>query len=48
MRYIMEDKKYSFKTAFDTKTGMYVRTGILDKEGNDTEERDYVYQTTSP
>ena len=36
MRYIMEDKKYNFKTAFDTVTGMYVRTGVLDAEGNDT------------
>jgi len=36
MRYIMEDKKYSFKTAFDTVTGMYVRTGVLDADGNDT------------
>ena len=36
MRYIMEDKKYNFKTAFDTVTGMYVRTGVLDAGGNDT------------
>ena len=36
MRYIMEDKKYNFKTAFDTQSGMYVRTGILDENGNDT------------
>ena len=36
MRYIMEDKKYNFKTAFDTVTGMYVRTGVLDEDGNDT------------
>ena len=36
MRYIMEDKKYNFKTAFDTVTGMYVRTGVLDADGNDT------------
>ena len=36
MRYIMEDKKYNFKTAFDTGTGMYVRTGVLDADGNDT------------
>jgi hypothetical protein len=32
----MEDKKYNFKTAFDTVTGMYVRTGVLDADGNDT------------
>ena len=36
MRYIMEDKKYNFKTAFDAAIGMYVRTGVLDGEGNDT------------
>ena len=36
MRYIISDKKYNFKTAFDTNTGAYVRTGILDKEGKDS------------
>ena len=36
MRYIIEDKTYRFRTAFDTETGMYIRTGILDEEGNDT------------
>lgn len=36
MRYIVEDKKYKFKFAFDTETGAYVRTGILDKDGKDT------------
>lgn len=36
MRYIIEDKKYHFKSAFDTRTGAYVRTGILDKDGKDT------------
>lgn len=36
MRYIISDKKYNFKTAFDTNTGVYVRTGILDKEGQDS------------
>jgi hypothetical protein len=36
MQYIIEDKKYNFKYAFDTKTGAYVRTGILDENGNDT------------
>ena len=36
MRYIIEDKKYHFKSAFDTETGAYVRTGILDEEGQDT------------
>lgn len=36
MRYIIHDKKYKFKYAFDTKTGGYVRTGILDDNGEDT------------
>ena len=38
MRYVIEDKKYNFKTAFDTETGAYVRTGILDEFGKDTGE----------
>ena len=36
MRYIINDRRYHFRTAFDTKTGVYVRTGVLDKNGNDT------------
>lgn len=36
MKYIIEDKKYNFKFAFDTDTGAYIRTGILDEQGNDT------------
>lgn len=36
MRYIIDDKRYHFKSAFDTESGAYVRTGILDKNGNDT------------
>lgn len=36
MRYIIYDKKYHFKSAFDTETGAYVRTGILDENGKDT------------
>ena len=36
MRYIVEDKKYNFKYGFDTETGAYVRTGILDENGRDT------------
>ena len=35
MRYIIEDKRYCFKSAFDTETGAYVRTGILDENGID-------------
>ena len=36
MKYIINDKKYSFMSAFNTVTGAYVRTGILDKDGKDT------------
>lgn len=36
MRYLIKDKKYKFVSAFDTKTGAYMRTGILDENGNDT------------
>lgn len=36
MRYIIEDKKYHFKSAFDTETGAYVRTGVIDENGKDT------------
>lgn len=36
MRYIIRDAKYRFHSAFDTVTGAYVRTGILDDRGNDT------------
>lgn len=36
MRYILYDKRYHFKSAFDTETGTYVRTGILDENGKDT------------
>ena len=37
MRYIIDDKQYHFKAAFDTETGTYVRTGILDENGKDTD-----------
>ncbi len=36
MKYIIDDKKYHFKSAFDTETGAYIRTGILDNSGKDT------------
>ena len=36
MKYIINDEKYHFKSAFDTETGAYVRTGILDRNGKDT------------
>ena len=36
MKYIIDDPKYHFKSAFDTDTGAYVRTGILDQAGRDT------------
>ena len=36
MKYIINDKKYRFASAFDTETGSYVRTGVLDEKGRDT------------
>lgn len=36
MRYVCEDKRFYFKYAFDTVSGAYVRTGILDENGVDT------------
>ena len=36
MRYAFTDEKYHFKYFFDSKTGAYVRTGILDENGRDT------------
>lgn len=36
MRYKIIDEKYNFVSAFDTDTGAYVRTGVLDSEGKDT------------
>ena len=38
MKYIIHDTKYRFKTAFNTKSGAYIRTGILDEKGKDTGE----------
>ena len=31
MKYVINDKKYHFKSAFDTVIGAYVRTGVLDE-----------------
>ena len=36
MKYIIKDERYRFLSAFDTETGAYVRTGILDENGQDT------------
>lgn len=36
MKYTVHDKKYNYKYFFDTETGFYMRTGILDKNGRDT------------
>ena len=36
MKYIIKDKKYRFISAFDTETGAYMRTGVLDENGKDT------------
>ncbi|MBO5934255.1 MAG: hypothetical protein J6Q94_02065 [Clostridia bacterium] len=32
----MKIKKYNFRYFFDSVTGVYIRTGILDDDGNDT------------
>lgn len=31
------DDKYNFREIFNTRTGTYVRTGILDEQGNETD-----------
>lgn len=36
MRQIIFDKHYGFKTIFDSKTGLYVRSDILDETGRST------------
>ena len=36
MKYIIQDKQYHFFSAFDTNTGIYVRTGVFDRDGKDT------------
>lgn len=36
MKYLIKDEKYSFTSAFDTSTGAYIRTGIIDPMGIDT------------
>ena len=36
MRYVIKDEKYRFASAFDTETGAYIRTGVLDENGEDT------------
>lgn len=38
MIYTLTDKKYQFRYSFDTDTGAYIRTGILNDEGKDTGE----------
>ncbi len=38
MKHIITDERYSFKSFFDDETGLYIRTGILDKDGRDTGE----------
>ena len=36
MKYRIIDRKYHFMSFFDTETGAYLRTGILDENGRDT------------
>ena len=38
MQTLLYDKKYNFKTLFDTRTGLYLRSGILNENGEDTGE----------
>jgi radical SAM protein with 4Fe4S-binding SPASM domain len=36
-RYVIHDEKFNFKTYFDRNKGYYLRTGILDEKGKDTD-----------
>ena len=36
IRYSFTDSNYHFKYFFDDETGAYIRTGVLDQNGNDT------------
>lgn len=36
MKYLLHDQKYQFDTLFNSETGAYIRTGILDDDGRDT------------
>ena len=36
MRYEIVDRRFHFISGFDTDTGAYIRTGILDAQGRDT------------
>ncbi len=36
MKYKITDKKYHFVSFFDTETGAYLRTGVIDENGKDT------------
>lgn len=36
MKYAVHDKQYHYKYFFDSETGFYMRTGILDEDGKDT------------
>lgn len=36
MKYRIKDGTYNFMSYFDTETGAYMRTGILDRNGKDT------------
>lgn len=36
------DKKYKFLTVFSEKTGAYIRTNVLDKNGKQTDEEPFM------
>ncbi len=42
MQYIIFDKKYHFRSFFDTEKGTYVRTNIFDENGKETEEEPFM------
>ena len=39
MQYTIKDEKYRFMSAFDTKTGTYIRTGKIYETGVDIGEK---------
>lgn len=42
MKYILFDKGFNFKTYFDTETGTYLRTNILDKDRKETNKEPFM------
>lgn len=42
MKYVLFDKGFHFKTYFDTKSGTYLRTNILDNDGKETSKEPFM------